>query len=149
MQPERLYLDTSVINVYRDARDVFLQAQTRLFWSRLSRFQAYVSDVVIGEIERAPHCIRDELKALVGDLPILALSVEAESLAERYVQEGVFTPRDLNDALHVAVATVAGLDYLVSWNFRHLVKVKTRRLVNLINVVEGYRTVEIIAPSEL
>jgi len=62
---------------------------------------------------------------------------------------GVFVQRDLNDARQVAVATIAMMDYLVSWNFRHLVKVKTRRMVNEINLAAGYRTVEIVAPSEL
>lgn len=149
MPKERLYLDTSVVNVYRDPRDVFLQEQTREFWAKLGLYEAHVSTVVIDEITAAPPAIEEELRALVEGLPILDLTAEAELLAERYIDGGVFVRRDLNDARHVAVATIAEMDYLVSWNFRHLVKVKTRRMVNEINLAAGYRTVEIVAPSEL
>jgi predicted nucleic acid-binding protein len=54
-----------------------------------------------------------------------------------------------DDAIHVAVAVVNNTDLLISWNFRHLVKVKTRRMVNLVNEVLSYPHIEIIAPPEL
>ena len=55
----------------------------------------------------------------------------------------------ISDAEHVSVATVNRMDYVCSWNFRHLVKVSTRREVNLVNALQGYGPVEIIAPPEL
>jgi len=149
MRRERLYLDTSVLNVYRDPRDPFLQQKTREFWEKLPRYEVFISEVVLAEIRRASEPVQAELIELSAGMTPLALTEEAVQLAELYLAEGVFSPRDLNDAQHVAVATVAGMDYLVSWNFRHLVKVKTRRLVNLVNAKEGYRSVEIVAPSEL
>ena len=54
-----------------------------------------------------------------------------------------------SDANHVAIAVVHGIGYLASWNFRHLVKVNTRREVNLVNALEGYNPIEIVAPPEL
>lgn len=127
MPKERLYLDTSVINVYRDPRDVFLQEQTRLFWTTLDRYQVFVSTVVLGEIGAAPVAIQEDLRTLVEGFGVLDMTPDADQLVERYVQEGVFVRRDINDAKHVAIATTADMDYLVSWNFRHLVRVKTRR----------------------
>lgn len=53
------------------------------------------------------------------------------------------------DSLHVATASYFGISYLVSWNYEHLVKVKTRRLVNLVNTLEGFREIETISPLEL
>ena len=149
MRKESLYLDTSVVNVYRDPRDPFLQKQTHAFWRKLPRFRVFVSEVVIAEIDRAPTLLRVELQEIIEGFSVLPLTGEAEELAQHYVKEGVFSPRDLADATHVAVATTSGIDYLVSWNFRHLVKVQTRRLVNFINQREGYKTVDIVAPSEL
>ena len=149
MPRERIYLDTSVINVYRDPRDVFLQQQTRLFWANIGTYEPYVSVVVLGEIEAASSTIQQELRELVEGFPVLYLTPEAEQLAEHYINEGIFARRDQNDARHVAVATTGEMDYLVSWNFRHLVRVKTRRMVNEINLQVGYKTVEIVAPSEL
>lgn len=66
MPKERLYLDTSVINVYRDPRDVFLQQQTREFWGKLGQYEALVSTVVIGEIAAAPPPIQVKLDAEPG-----------------------------------------------------------------------------------
>ena len=60
-----------------------------------------------------------------------------------------FPDRYVADAQHVAIAVVNGVDYLCSWNFTHLVKVSTRREVNLVNSLMGYGQVEIIAPPEL
>ena len=62
---------------------------------------------------------------------------------------GIFPERYVADAQHVAIAVVHGLDYLCSWNFTHLVRVATRREVNLVSSLMGYGQVEIIAPPEL
>lgn len=55
----------------------------------------------------------------------------------------------MDDALHVAIASFNEINYLISWNFEHIVKVKTRKLVNFVNVINGYREIEIISPQEL
>ena len=86
---------------------------------------------------------------LVAGFYFLSLDTEILTLAQAYVEANIFTPKKINDALHVAVATVHHMDYLVSWNFRDLVRVKTRRLVNLVNAQRNYPTVEIVAPAEL
>lgn len=55
----------------------------------------------------------------------------------------------LGDSLHTAVATYYEIPYLVSWNFEHMVKVKTRKLVNSVNILQGYKEIEIVSPQEL
>lgn len=79
----------------------------------------------------------------------LEFDEESNALAQEYIQRGIFPEKYVSDANHVAIAVVEGIGYLCSWNFRHLVKVKTRREVNLVNTLKGYGLIEIIAPPEL
>ena len=77
------------------------------------------------------------------------LTKEAEKLAQNYIDERVVGIKHIADAQHIAIASVERVDILVSWNFKHLVKRKTRIGVNLINLKNGYRSIEILAPPEL
>ena len=151
MRNVRLYLDTTVASAYFDARAPDRQRLTREFWNeRLPAFEPVVSAIVLKEIQDTP----DESKRMgMGELIVgfeaLAFDEEAYALAREYVARGVFPERYESDANHVAIAVVNGVDYLASWNFRHLVKVATRREVNLVNALEGYRSIEIVAPPEV
>lgn len=66
-----------------------------------------------------------------------------------YVRRGVFSERTAGDAVHVAIAVTNGISYLASWNFKHLVRIATRREVNLVSSLNGYHPIEIVAPPEL
>ena len=89
------------------------------------------------------------MSALLDRCIVLKLNDEVAALADAYVEAGVLPRRYFNDALHIAVAVVHGIKFLVSWNFKHFVNVKTRQMVNLVNLKEGYGVIEIIAPPEL
>ena len=89
------------------------------------------------------------MEKLVVGLAVLELSEAAEVLAQTYIRQGVFSQRYFDDALHVALAAAYRIPYLASWNFAHLVKVRTRREVSLINTLQGYESIEIVAPPEL
>ena len=80
---------------------------------------------------------------------LLDITTEAESLAATYVSRHVLPPKFTDDARHVAACTVAQLEYLVSWNFRHLVNVEREKGFNAVNMLQGYRTVRIDNPLEL
>ena len=86
---------------------------------------------------------------LVAPCAVLGIDAEIEALADNYVKAGILPNKYWNDALHIAVAVVHGITFLVSWNFKHFVNVKTRQMVNLVNLKEGYGVIEIIAPPEL
>ena len=79
----------------------------------------------------------------------LPRSVEAERLRDAYLRAGVVTSVSSDDALHVAVATIARAEMIVSWNFKHIVHYEKIRGFNAINVLEGYGTVEIHSPLEV
>ena len=76
-------------------------------------------------------------------------TAEVDLLAERYVQEKIIPLKHMDDALHIAIASVHNLDVIASWNFEHLVKMKTRREVQAVNALMGYRGVEICSPQEI
>jgi predicted nucleic acid-binding protein len=151
MMRETLYLDTSVISAYYDERVKERQAATIRFWNDvLPRYKCVISEITLDELESTGDKKRKELfMGLVERFPVLKINNKVENLANAYVTRGVFPARYLDDARHVAVATHHGISYVVSWNFEHLVKVKTRKTVNLINVIEGYREIEIVSPQEL
>jgi hypothetical protein len=79
----------------------------------------------------------------------LDLDEESSTLADAYVEHGVLTAGHLVDARHVAIATVAGVDALVSWNYRHLVNRRRREAFNGVSAIRGYRPIEILSPPEV
>ncbi len=80
---------------------------------------------------------------------ILPVSDEARELTEKYILQGTLSRRSEVDAKHAATAVVAGYDVIVSWNLRHLVKVKTRREISAANMLNGYKMIEIATPEEM
>ena len=94
-----------------------------------------------------PECSETWPISWIGRRPGVHLG--AYGTAAGPIQCGIFPEKYTSDANHVAIAVVHGIGYLASWNFRHLVKVNTRREVNLVNALEGYNPIEIVAPPEL
>jgi predicted nucleic acid-binding protein len=92
-----------------------------------------------------------QMKAMVDDygITVLPLSDEVERLADVYVKAGIIPEKFETDALHIATATVAGLDYIISLNFRHIVKHKTIFETEVINIREGFKRVFIHTPAEV
>ena len=150
MKKEKLYFDTSVPSAYYDGRTKERMELTREFWDKVGSYELYVSTLVLDELNQVvPMNLKDNLLKLVDKCIILKLDDEVEDLAEAYVKAGILPQKYFNDALHIAVAVVNGVNFLVSWNFKHFVNVKTRQMVNLVNLKEGYGVIEIIAPPEL
>ncbi len=148
---QRAYLDASVPSAYHDERAPDRQRLTQEFWSgRLLEFEAVISEVVLQEILDTPAIEKRQLlKNLIDDFTVLDFNDEAGRLSSEFMRRGIFPDRYVADAQHVAIAVVNRVDYLCSWNFTQLVKVSTRREVNLVNSLMGYGQVEIIAPPEL
>ena len=150
MKKESLYLETSVVSAYYDDRDSQRQIFTLNFWKISPEYEVYVSQIVQTELEATQEkTLRSKFVELIKDVSVLKISEEEESLGNKYIQSGIIPLKYRNDAYHVAVATINALDYMVSWNMEHMVKVKTRRMVNLVNLQNGYKSIEIITPTEL
>ena len=150
MKKLKIYLDTSVFSAYFDERDIFRMNLTIEFWKELENHDRYISTVVREELSAiTDENLLQKLSDLTGNFKVLEIDAETENLADIYLKEGVIPKKELNDALHLASSTINEIDVLVSWNFRHLVKRKTRIMVNLINTRYNYRNIEIVAPPEL
>lgn len=148
---DRVYLDTTVPSAYYDDRAPDRQRLTQEFWQgRCLEMEAVISTITLLEFRNTPNeDKRQKMEILVQSLTVLSFSAEADNLAQEYVRRGIFPEKHTTDANHVALAVVHGIGYLASWNFRHLVRVNTRREVNLVNALEGYNPIEIVAPPEL
>jgi predicted nucleic acid-binding protein len=145
----RIYLDTSVVSARVDDRLPERRRATVDFWSRLAEYEVAISELTLAEIRAtADTALRQEMEELVRPFEVLPVEDESRLLAQEYVRRGVFSPATIEDALHVAVAVATRRDILVSWNFRHLVNRRRRALINEVNILAGYPTIEIIAPPE-
>ena len=93
--------------------------------------------------QAATHRARLTSSVPSGHTEALALSSEAQNLASAYIEDGAIGPRMQADALHIALATVARVDVLVSWNFKHIVNLRQIRAYNAVNLKNGYPVLEI------
>jgi predicted nucleic acid-binding protein len=153
MRRNKIYLDTSVLNFFFEDKDVERANSTKELFReiRKGRYDAFISDLVLREIGKTTGSRRERLLSLIKtyEIPLVEVSLECIELTERYVERKIFPARYRDDGLHIAIATVNYRDVVVSWNLRHMVKLKTRREVKAVNIVEGYREIEICTPMEV
>jgi len=146
-----LYLDTSVIGGYFEEEDLWQREPTRELWRlmELGIYRFVTSTITTGELILAPENVRTLFAATFPAEAILPVPDEADKLAAAYIRHGILTEKSIDDATHVAACTVAGVEYLVSWNFKHLVNAERKKGFHAINLLHGYRNVSIVSPSEL
>lgn len=154
MKRLKLYLETSVWNFYfaNDApekRDVTIQFFQVV---KHGKYDIFLSQVVFDEIDRASEEEQHALLELITTYQPTELNLNEEvlSLSEKYLRDGALPKRAIADAKHVAVATVFSLDAVISWNLKHLANLKRIRLINSINLKEGYASrLELLTPMEV
>jgi len=149
MKRQRVCADTSVFGGCFD--DEFSDDSREFFAEvRAGRFVLVMSTTTLDELKEAPQRVRD----FVSDLPAtsvetVTLCSEIEDLRDAYVAAGVVGPSSSDDAEHIASASVADVDLIVSWNFRHIVHFDKIRGYHAVNLVEGYRSIPIHTPREV
>ena len=144
-----IYLDTTIISALFDKRTPERMSQTKQFWEHIDEYNVFVSELVIDEIKGAPQPLQDKMLEQVLNFAPLPITDEVKTLAKIYIKNEIFPEKYFDDALHTALASINQIGILLSWNFAHLVKIKTRRMVSLINTINNYNPVEIISPPEL
>lgn len=147
----KLYLDTSIPSAYYDGRATERQDATRAFWSKvLPGADVFISDLVLTEIERTPsEDKRQKMLELVDGIPSFVPDKETLRLASVIHQAQLVPQNKFDDAIHLAIAAVEGVDVVVSWNFRHMVNLRVKRSLPAILAQERYlRHYEIISPYE-
>lgn len=150
----RLYLETSVWSYVTAFRFPERQRATLRLLEQAAedKVEIFISDLVAAEILDTPNRKKLDqfLKTLERHKPVtLDATEESDLLAEEYIQRGIVPREARDDAAHVAIATVHGLDAVVSWNLRHIVRLETRRGINGCNRMLGYREIDLCTPEEV
>ena len=134
----KLYIETSVPNFLFSTQDsIERQIVTKNFFKNIvPQHEGYVSDIYILEAEDASPEKQKQLKSVISqyNLKVLEKTKEVEELAKKYQEELKLQERYFNDLLHIAIATIHGMDVIVSWNLTHIVKLKTILAVEKVNV---------------
>ena len=148
IRPMRIYADTSVFGGVFDQG--FDEASQALFAEvRAHRFRLVMSPLVLRESLGSPEWVR----ALVAEIAPLAdiaePSDESLDLQQAYLEASIVSPGSADDALHVALATVAGCVMIVSWNFKHIVHANKIPLYNAVNARQGFPPIAIYSPAEV
>ena len=143
----RIYVENSVIGGYfNEGFDEPTKELFELF--REGVYKPVISSHVINELEEgAPEFVKAVLTTI--DYEIYDVNDEILNLAKQYIFENIVTEKYFGDALHIAIATVVGVDVLVSWNFKHIVNLGKIRLFNAVNLKQGYKILEIRTPKEV
>lgn len=149
MIAQRIYTDTSVIGGCLDP-EFAAWSNGLLEDFRRSTYLPVVSDVVAAEVEEAPESVRNVYAELLQlGAEFLEVDEAVLGLADAYQRRGILTPKFYDDGVHIALATAARVDVLVSWNFRHIVRYDRIRLFNAVNLELGYQTLQIYSPREV
>ncbi|MEI7901893.1 MAG: type II toxin-antitoxin system VapC family toxin [bacterium] len=154
MRP-KVYVETSVISYLtsRPSRDIVVAANqevTRDWWgSARSRFDLYISEAVVQEIAEGDPEAAAERKRNVMSVPMLIGSPEALALTKKFLSQGAVPARAATDALHIAMATVYGIDYVVTWNYKHIANALAQRKIARISRSCGYEPPVLCTPLEL
>jgi predicted nucleic acid-binding protein len=146
---ERIYVDTSVFGGYFEIEfeqwtkpfiEKFILGEYRLLYSQLTEI----------ELKRAPKKVQNLVKSIpVDHLEFLPITIAADYLANKYLQENVVGNTSIEDCRHIAIATLNNADILASWNFKHIVNVTRIRGYNSVNYRYGHKILDIRTPREI
>lgn len=151
MKKIKLYLDTSVPSFLFADDSPEKKDATIQFWDilKIGIYDIVISDLLLIEISRSKVPSPEELENKLSDIifEIISVTEDVYSLAQKYINEEIIPFKYQDDALHIALATYNEADALISWNFKHIVKLKTIRGVNGVNRMLGFKEIEILTPQ--
>jgi predicted nucleic acid-binding protein len=126
---------------------------TLALWKRFEEgdFEIFLSQVTLMEVEQCPEPKRSVLDVFLTKIEYTVLMVDEEvlDLANKVIKMGILTQKSFDDCQHIAIAVVNNCDCIISWNFKHIVNIKTIRGIRAITNLEGYKGIDIINPSVL
>jgi hypothetical protein len=149
MKKPRLYIDTSV---FGGVFDIEFEHETNLLFEMVKNGEiiCVYSDLCELEMENAPLKVRDHfLNIEKSTTEFVEITEEINQLAELYVAEKVVGETSIDDCRHIACATINKVDFLVSWNFKHIVNVFRIRGYNSVNLKNGHIQLDIRSPKEI
>lgn len=152
---ETIYIETSIAGYLtaRSSNNLILMAQveaTREWWeNRRPQFILYISQIVLDEVARGDTAIATQRLKILQDFPLLAINSAVQNLAAQFLSKSNLPPKASDDALHIAAATVYGLDYLLTWNCKHIANAQIQKKLAQISLNSGYELPTICTPYEL
>lgn len=153
MRKQRIYLDTSVVSYLHQEDAPEKMRDTLKLWEILKRgrYEVCISNIVMNEIY---ECGEEKLRILLEylnqiDYTMVRADEDTIELAGKFIDFGILRQKSFDDCQHIAAAILAGCDIITSWNFKHIVNVKTARGVKTITTMEGYKDMLIYPPSAL
>jgi predicted nucleic acid-binding protein len=150
-----VYIETSILSYLtarpsRDVRAAAWQQLTVQWWDAARRrYELYTSEIVVAEAREGDPSAAERRFEAVRGIPELVVDAEDESLAAKLIVGGGFPPAAELDALHVALAAVHAVDFLLTWNCRHINNADTKPAIRSICALAGYVCPEICTPQEL
>lgn len=153
MKP-KAYIETTIVSYLtaRSSRDLVVTAHqqvTQDWWGTRGGFDLFISQFVLDEAAAGDDDAAADRLAALQDASVLDVTEDAVLLAEKLMADGVLPARARVDALHVAVATVHGMDYLLTWNCKHIANASLRGGIEQLCRVAGYEPPVICTPLEL
>ena len=148
----RLYAESTLFNYYFDTDRDGHEDTVRLFEAiGAGEYEGYTSEYAMIELRGAKEPKKSNMLALTEKYRIVILDANDEivRMAGLYIQNGIIPAKYEFDALHIAVASVYELDCVLSFNYRHINKLKTKRMTEAINLNEGYKAITICTPMEV
>ena len=153
MKP-KVYVETTIISylVARRTRNVIVTAHqklTRRWWRQRERFEVFASPLVIEEASRGDRVARRRRLQVLRGLALLEVKDESRAVGRRLLSKGPLPRQAEGDALHIALATVHGVEYLVTWNCRHIANAWMRSRIERVILDLGYEPPILCTPEEL
>lgn len=152
---ETVYIETSIVGYLtaRPSNNLILMANleaTREWWdTRRDQFTLYISQVVLDEVARGDMEMATRRLEILFDFPLLEVNKAVQNLAAQFLTRSNLPPKAADDALHIAVSTVYGLNYLLTWNCKHIANAQIQKKLSQISLEAGYELPTICTPYEL
>ena len=149
----KVYLDTSVISHLLQEDVPEKMADTRQLWEMFcsNRYDVYLSTVTLEELKGCSEPKQSQLFDYLGqiDYTLIQINDKIEEIALQIIEMGILTKKSYDDCQHIAAAIISECDCIISWNFKHIVNIKTIRGVRAITNLKGHKPIEIRNPSVL
>ncbi len=154
MNNRTVYVETTVIGhiAARPQADILVAARqltSQQWWSVRDRYKLVVSQIVVDECSAGDTSAASERLALIANIPVLAVSSDAKNLADELMLQHGIPATEPRDALHIAIAAVNGIQFLVTLNFTHIANAETRSIIEQICRDCGFVPPLICSPDEL
>jgi predicted nucleic acid-binding protein len=152
---ETVYIETSILGYLtaRSTKNLILAANmeiTKDWWEfRRNTFILYTSEAVLDEVAQGDAAIAVQRLEILREFPLLALNQDVQDLAAQLLSRSNLPPKARVDAIHIAAATVHGMDYLLTWNCKHIANAQIQGKLAEISLDFGYVLPILCTPNEL